>query len=276
MSPRTPLPLLPPAAPSRALRPRSIALASSNDPSIRCGGRKPAAVPSTRCGPLFPAVRTGEVAGSSAMMRVAAPACRRRSRHRPACPRCRRPRRTHRRGRSGRLIRGRYWLAFECVGVVGLICPERIRIFCELGDPGLEAVEIAGVPSPRRSARPRGRRRRRASCRVSPPRRRPMTTDGTGTLHRTDHRQGRTRAAACELDDAHARSQGASPFGAVNHRERHSVLVRPCRSKDLSLTTTSAEPGGTSPCSRTNGVRPIVWSTELARAGYRERCHQVL
>ena len=48
-------------------------------------------------------------------------------------------------------------------------------------------------------------------------------------LHRAHHRQRRTGAAAGELDDAHARPQGATPFGAFDHRERHSVFVRPGR-----------------------------------------------
>ena len=34
------------------------------------------------------------------------------------------------------------------------------------------------------------------------------------------------RTAAGELYDAHARTECASRFGALNHRERHSVLVR--------------------------------------------------
>src|SRR5450432_1841080 len=56
------------AAPSSTVR------ASSYSPSFKCGGRKPAAIPSTRCGPPFPEVSTGEAAGSSATMRALHPA----------------------------------------------------------------------------------------------------------------------------------------------------------------------------------------------------------
>ena len=45
-------------------------------------------------------------------------------------------------------------------------------------------------------------------------------------LHGADQRQRRTGAAAGELDDAHAGTQGAAGFGAFDHRQRHAVFVR--------------------------------------------------
>src|SRR5271169_2615330 len=56
------------AAPSSTVR------TSSKSPSFKCGGLKPAAIPSTRCAPPFPVVSTGEPTGSSATMRALHPA----------------------------------------------------------------------------------------------------------------------------------------------------------------------------------------------------------
>ena len=120
----------------------SIALASSNDPSTRCGGQKPAAVPSTRCGPPLPAVRNGEVDGSSAMMRVAAPSLPQGGRD--ADQHARRAHRADERIDAADLfdqLAADIGIAIQCVGVVELIGPERVRILCQLGDSGLEAIE---------------------------------------------------------------------------------------------------------------------------------------
>jgi len=56
------------AAPSSTVR------TSSKSPSFKCGGRNPAAIPSTRCAPPFPLVSTGDDAGSKATMRALHPA----------------------------------------------------------------------------------------------------------------------------------------------------------------------------------------------------------
>ena len=45
-------------------------------------------------------------------------------------------------------------------------------------------------------------------------------------LDRADHRQGRPGAAAGVFDDPHAFAKGAALFRAVDHRQRHAVLVR--------------------------------------------------
>ena len=86
-------------------------------------------------------------------------------------------------------------------------------------------------------------------------------------LHRADHGQRRARAAAGELDDAHARPKRAARFGAFDHRQRHAILVRPGRVEVLQLDDDRAEPGGTIRPRRTSGVRPIAWRTESTRAG---------
>ena len=54
-------------------------------------------------------------------------------------------------------------------------------------------------------------------------------------LHRADHRQRGAGAAAGVFDDAHARTEGASPFGRFDHRQGHPILVGPRRIEELEL-----------------------------------------
>ena len=88
-------------------------------------------------------------------------------------------------------------------------------------------------------------------------------------LDRADERQRRAGAAAGVLDHRLARPQAPGPLGALDHRQRHAVLVRAGRVAALQLDPHLRCPSRAGPPSRTTGVPPIASSTPVrgARGG---------